>query len=261
MTPIITLTTDFGLADQYVGAMKGVLLSKCTGVCLVDITHEIPPFSIYAGTYAIAQAAPYFPARTIHLVIVDPGVGTSRRPLLIEALDQLFIAPDNGVLSLLLRGAKAFTAREISNQSLWPPNPSSTFHGRDIFAPVAAALASHAICPNDVGPLVEQIFLLPDLEPLESSPGLWSGRLLSVDRFGNAVTNFKTARFPANFSILARQHQLSEFRQTFGSAGNATIFLYPGSSGYWEIGMNRESAAAHLELLPGDPLSLRDTIG
>ncbi|MGH9552495.1 MAG: SAM hydrolase/SAM-dependent halogenase family protein, partial [Terriglobales bacterium] len=124
--PIITLTSDFGLQDHYVGAMKGVILNRCPQAHLVDITHDIPPFSLYAGAYAIDQTAQFFPPGAIHVVVVDPGVGTDRKPLLVEFQEQLFIAPDNGVLSLALARNGNSTARELTNRELWLPNPSST---------------------------------------------------------------------------------------------------------------------------------------
>src|SRR6476469_5428090 len=139
--PIITLTTDFGLQDHYAGTMKGVILSRCPQAQIVDITHAVPPFSLYAGAYAVDQAAPFFPPGAIHVVVVDPGVGTDRKPLLVEFREQFFVAPDNGVLSLLLTRNGGGTVREITNRELWLPRPSNTFHGRDVFAPVAAALA------------------------------------------------------------------------------------------------------------------------
>ncbi|HMF78018.1 MAG TPA: SAM-dependent chlorinase/fluorinase, partial [Bryobacteraceae bacterium] len=123
--PIITLTTDFGLTDHYVGVMRGVLLSRCPDARVVDITHEIAPFSLYGGAFAVDQAAPYFPEGTIHLVVVDPGVGTARKPLLVEAMGQIFIAPDNGVLSLIAARDGNLRAREIANRDLWLPSPSN----------------------------------------------------------------------------------------------------------------------------------------
>ena len=150
--PIVTLTTDFGLADHYVGTMKGVILSRCPGAQLVDISHEIPPFSIFSAAYTIDQAALYFPPGTVHLIVVDPGVGTPRRALCAEALGHLFVAPDNGVLSLVAARDANLRARELTNRELWLRTPSATFHGRDIFAPAAAALASGSARFEDVGP-------------------------------------------------------------------------------------------------------------
>jgi hypothetical protein len=266
--PIITLTTDFGLMDHYVGVMQGVLLSRCPDAYLVDITHEVPPFSLYGGAYAVDQAAPYFPPATVHLVVVDPGVGTARKPLLVEASGQIFIAPDNGVLSMIAARDANLRAREITNSDLWLPNPSNTFHGRDIFAPVAAAIACGSAQVRDVGPALENIQLLPDLEPVQQDQGVWRGKVLSVDRFGNVITNFKAADFKTKFSLRIGSREVRKFRQTFGNVrgdamsetSDTLCFVYAGSSGYLEIGMNRRSAAASLQVSPGDSITLRDTI-
>src|SRR5436305_104946 len=150
----VTLTTDFGLTDHYVGTMKGVILRVCPGATIVDITHQIQPFSIYAGAYAIRQAAPYFPGGTVHVVVVDPGVGTARRPIVIKALDQFFIAPDNGVLTSIMAADHQARCYEITRTDLMLPSPSATFHGRDVFAPVAAAIAAGIVTPDEVGPSV-----------------------------------------------------------------------------------------------------------
>ncbi len=262
--PIITLTTDFGLTDHYVGVLHGVLLSRCPRARLVDITHEIPPFSVYGAAFAVDQAAPYFPPGAIHLVVVDPGVGTARKPLLVQALGQYFIGPDNGVLSLIAARDENWQARELTNADLWLPSPSSTFHGRDIFAPVAAALASGAAQPADVGPALERIHLLPDLEPVLQEQGVWRGRVISIDRFGNVITNFKAGKFKNKFSLRIGTREIRKFRQTFGDlrgdSGDTLCFIYEGSSGYLEVGMNRRSAAASLLTSPGESITLRDTI-
>lgn len=262
--PVITLTTDFGLADHYVGTMKGVLLSGCPDAQIVDISHEIPPFSTYAGAYAISQAAPFFPPATVHVIVVDPGVGTARRALLLQLQKQYFIAPDNGVLSLamLRHPAKMW---EIANRSLWRKPVSDTFHGRDIFAPVAAALANGSAQPQDVGPEIEQITTLPDLEPSETEAGFWRGRILSIDHFGNVITNFHIGDFPEivrdDFALTVGDRHISEFRATFGEAPNGLCFAYLGSSGYVEVGINQSSAAEYLGIAPGDAVTLRVTIG
>jgi S-adenosylmethionine hydrolase len=258
--PIITLTTDFGLQDHYVGAMKGVILTRCPQAHIVDITHDIPPFSLYGGAYAIDQAAPLFPPGTIHVVVVDPGVGTDRKALLVECQQQFFVAPDNGVLSLTLARPGRSIAREITNRDLWLPHPSSTFHGRDIFAPTAAALASGIAEPDDVGPLLENIQQLPGLAPIKLERGAWGGKILSVDRFGNVITNFRP---PAgSFSLIIGQHTITEFRQSFGAAAPHLVFAYSGSSGYLEVGMNRGHAAQTIRAAAGDTAILRqrDTI-
>ncbi|MBV9302784.1 MAG: SAM-dependent chlorinase/fluorinase [Acidobacteriaceae bacterium] len=257
--PIVTLTTDFGSADHYVGTMKGVLLARCPGVEIVDISHEIPPFSIPSGAYTIDQAARYFPSGTVHVIVVDPGVGTARKPLLLEALGQFFVAPDNGILTMIFDRDPQAKAREITARNLWNESVSSTFHGRDIFAPVAAALAC-GINLKEVGPKLAKIVRLPDLVAREMKPGEWRGTILSVDRFGNVITNFEIAAFrtiaSSPFSLHVRTRRVTSFQPTFGAAGNAGCFAYFGSSGYIEIGMNRQSAAAHLKGNPGDPLTL-----
>src|SRR5450759_3383979 len=130
---IITLTTDFGLSDHYVGTMKGVILGIAPSAQIVDISHEVAPFEILDGAYTIAQAYPYFPKRTVHVVVVDPGVGTARRPILAEAAGQFFIAPDNGVLTMMYEREK-HKVRAVANERFFLPAPSRTFHGRDIFA-------------------------------------------------------------------------------------------------------------------------------
>lgn len=259
--PIITLTTDFGLKDHYVGVMKGVILSRCPEAQIVDITHDIPPFSLYAAAYAIDQAAPFFPPATIHVVVVDPGVGTKRKPLLVEFREQLLIAPDNGVLSLLLGRAGQSTPREITNRELWLPRVSSTFHGRDIFAPTAASLAAGIAKPGDAGPILEKVHCLPGLEPVEPEPGLWLGTILSVDHFGNIVTNFKPPT--GSFLLTIGERSITELRQSFGAAAPDLLFAYSGSSGYLEVGKNQGDAAQTLKAAAGHAISLRlrDTIG
>lgn len=266
MTPprtsrIITLTTDFGLADHYVGTMKGVLLSRCPDAQLVDISHEIPAFSIPAAAYAVAQAAPYFPPSTVHLIVVDPGVGTARKPLCVEAQAHYFIAPDNGVLSLVVAHDRRAVARELTNRNFWLDSPSSTFHGRDIFAPSAAALASGAALVEDLGPVLSRIDILPDLEPEQIDENLWRGIILSIDRFGNVVTNLKRDRFYrvsfSPFTLEAGPQRVTAFHETFGAAPAGVPFVYFGSSGYLEIGMNQHSAAAVLDLRPGARITLR----
>ncbi len=259
--PVVTLMTDFGVADHYVGTMKGVIASRCPEALMVDISHEMPAFSIVAGAYAIDQAAPYFPRGTVHLIVVDPGVGTERRGLCAEAGGQYFVAPDNGVLSLVAMREGEMRARELTNRELWLTSVSKTFHGRDIFAPVAAALASGAAKFDEVGPVLEQMEMLADLEPRQTGPGAWQGRILSVDRFGNAITNLKASEFPQvaaeRFAIEAGAHRVRQFYGTFGEAGRGECFAFFGSSGYVELGMNQQSAADVLGVTAGAGIELR----
>lgn len=259
--PIITLTTDFGTTDHYVGTMKGVILHHCPQAQIVDITHEVPPFSTYTGAYAIEQAAPYFPEGTAHIVVVDPGVGTARKPLVVLARNQFFIAPDNGVLSLVTGNGTDFKAFEIARPDLLHSEMSNTFHGRDLFAPTAAALASKRFQPQDVGPELDGIIQIGEMWPKRIRPDWWRGKLLSIDRFGNIITNFKAADFVGigrqPFRLEIGSRMISRYYQTFGEALDGQPFVYAGSSNYLEVGMNRESAARELGASVGQSISLR----
>ncbi len=259
--PVITLTTDFGLSDHYVGAMKGVILSRCPNAHIVDISHQVPAFSIIAGAYTIDQAARWFPPLTTHIIVVDPGVGTSRRAIVAQANGSIFVAPDNGVLSLVFARDEHPRVHQISNRSLMLPVTSSTFHGRDVFAPVAASLASGAARVSDVGPKITDAQVISGLQPARNSDGSWSGVVLIVDHFGNVITNFPSSQF-ANiavneFVIQVPDADVSTFSQTFGSAPNGICFAYFGSSDYVELGLNQDSAARRLNVAPGDPVVLR----
>jgi S-adenosyl-L-methionine hydrolase (adenosine-forming) len=258
--PVITLTTDFGLEDHYVGTMKGVILSRCPDVQMVDISHQIQPFSIHAGAYAIDQAAWYFPPRTVHVVVVDPGVGTSRRALVAEVRDQLFVAPDNGVLSIVLSRDRSGRKFEANNPTWWLPLPSHTFHGRDVFAPVAAALANGAARLEDIGSPLANVELLDGLEVVQKDDQTWAGTILSVDHFGNLITNFPVAEFAwiktNSFGFESSGHRVSTFRRTFAEAPPGVYIAYFGSSGYIEIGFDRQNAAERLGIGPGSPVTL-----
>src|SRR4051812_23514091 len=194
--PVVTLTTDFGLQDHYVASMKGVILSVSPATPIVDITHEIPPFSILSGGYAISQAAPCFPPNTVHIVVVDPGVGTARRAILLQAGGQIFVGPDNGVFTLIGNGDREAKCFEITRRDLMRSQVSSTFHGRDIFAPVGAAVACGRAATADVGPQIFDWKRLDGLEPQEIERETWMGQVLSVDHFGNLITNFRSSEFP-----------------------------------------------------------------
>jgi S-adenosylmethionine hydrolase len=192
--PIVTLTTDFGLRDHYVGAMKGVILGICPQAQIVDISHEVRPFQIGEGAFLIAQAYSCFAPKTVHVVVVDPGVGTTRRPILVEAAGQYFVAPDNGVLAMIC-AAQAHKARAISNQRYFRQPVSRTFHGRDIFAPVAAHLAA-GVPASRLGKRIDDYLRPAFLKPQRTAVSTWQGEILHIDRFGNVVTNFHASDFP-----------------------------------------------------------------
>ncbi|HUK16576.1 MAG TPA: SAM-dependent chlorinase/fluorinase [Bryobacteraceae bacterium] len=243
--PILTLTTDFGLADHYVGAMKGVILGICPLAQIVDISHEVKPFAIQEGAYLIAQAYRYFPKKTVHVVVVDPGVGTSRRPILLEAAGQYFIAPDNGVLSMIYLAEK-HKIRLISNPRYFLESVSRTFHGRDVFAPVAAHLAA-GVPAARMGKPIEDYLRPASAKPVRTGKRTWTGQVLRIDRFGNIITNFHVGDFPnldqRDHSLAIGPVEISVLSHTYTECGPGELFLIFGSSGYLEVSLNQGSAA------------------
>jgi S-adenosyl-L-methionine hydrolase (adenosine-forming) len=256
--PILTLTTDFGLSDHYVGTMKGVILGICPRARIVDISHDVTPFEIAEGGYLIAQAYRWFPKKTVHVVVVDPGVGTARRPILVQAAGQYFVAPDNGVLAMIY-GREEHKIRAITNERLFLDPVSRTFHGRDIFAPVGAHLAA-GLAPSRVGKPIED-YLRPGFEkPQRTGKRSWAGRILRIDRFGNIVTNFHSGDYPdlerRNFSMSFGPHRVTVLARSYAEAGAGELFAIAGSSGYLEVSMNRGSAARAIGCETGAPAEL-----
>jgi S-adenosylmethionine hydrolase len=255
---IITLTTDFGTADHFAGTMKGVILSICPTAQIVDITHEVQPFEIPDGAFTIAQAYSYFPKKTIHVVVVDPGVGSTRRPLLAETAGHYFIAPDNGVLSMVLEHDKA-SVRHITNERFFLHPLSRTFHGRDVFAPVAAHLAS-GIPPARFGKRLDDYLRLDFNKPAHTGKNIWTGAVLKVDRFGNLSTNLHIDEFPGiktrAFKLAVGVQTISRLALTFTECEPGEIFVIVGSSGYLEVASNQSSAAKTLGCGAGSPVQL-----
>jgi S-adenosylmethionine hydrolase len=246
--PVLTLTTDFGLSDHYVGAMKGVILGICPRAQLVDISHQVTPFETGEGAYLIAQAYRYFPSKTVHLVVVDPGVGSARRPILMEAAGQYFVAPDNGVLSMVFSREK-HKIRLISNDRYFLHPVSRTFHGRDIFAPVAAHLAA-GVAPARIGKLISD-YLRPAFEkPQRTGKHTWLGRILKIDHFGNIVTNFHVEDFPdlerRDFSMAIGAVETGSLLHTYAECASGEMFVIAGSSGYLEVSVSQGSAAGRI---------------
>ncbi len=254
---IVTLLSDFGLRDHYVAAMKAVLLSLNPNLILVDVSHQVPAQDILSGAFTLSQAYPLFPPGTIHVAVVDPGVGTARKAILVEAAAQWFVAPDNGILTHVFDREENWTAREITADHYFRKPVSSTFHGRDIFAPVAGWL-SHDIPAEKFGPpLLQPVRLkLPELTRVRDA--LIQAAVLAVDAFGNIVTNLKPEDLPVysapgtrSCRILAAQKEITGFYRTFSEGKPGEVFVVPGSSGYLEIVMRQSSAAATLNLTPG----------
>ena len=256
--PLITLTTDFGLSDHYVGAMKGVILSICPRARLVDVSHGVGAFEIAEAAFTLSQAYRYFPHGAVHVVVVDPGVGTSRRPILAQAAGHYFVAPDNGVLSMIYAREK-HKVRAISNARYFLQPVSNTFHGRDIFAPVAAHLAG-GIPPARFGKIVADYLRLDFDKPARNGRRTWTGAILKVDRFGNLVTNFSAEDFPdldkCAFEMAVGPQRIDVFARNYAERGPGEAFVILGSAGYYEISVSQSSAGKLLGCAAGAPLEL-----
>ena len=254
---IVTLLTDFGEQDHYVAAMKGVMLSINPNLIFVDITHQIPPQDIQSGAFSIGQAYTYFPGETIHVAVVDPGVGTERKALVVRAGEQFFVAPDNGILSHVLDREPEARVYEVTADHYFRKPISATFQGRDVFAPVAGWL-SRDIHLDQFGAAYEQPVRLavPRLAKLKGN--LIQAAVLAVDRFGNLITNLTPADLPPfgapgdkGCKLLAAHREITVFRRTFAEGSPGELFVVPGSTGYLEIVIRNGSAAATLSLGPG----------
>jgi len=258
--PIITLTTDYGTNDHLVGVLKGVILRINPDVQIVDITHGVTPFDLLDGATAIANAYSYFPPRTIHMVVVDPGVGTERRPLIVSGQNQYFLPPDYGVLSGVFEKEQNFLVRHLTAEHYFLHPVSKTFHGRDVFAPVAGWLSKNWQ-PGSMGEEITDFkrFALP--RPKEAD-GLLKGVVLKVDSFGNLITNFREEDLPAVaiekgvIHLQVGSHAVSKLVPTFAHGAAGEAIAYVGSSGNLEIGVNKGSASKTLGLGRGTPVLL-----
>lgn len=259
-SPLITLLTDFGTRDHFVAAVKGVILGLNPQARLVDITHEIPPQDIEAAAFTLLAACSSFPAGSIHVAVVDPGVGSSRRAILIDAGEQLFVGPDNGIFSYVCdtrAGAKIF---HLTNTKYFRNPVSATFNGRDVFAPVAAAL-SNGVKPNVLGTKITDYVRLQPLKPEASKRGRLKGRIIHIDRFGNCITNITpkdlTAETIAAGAKLKVKGKLVEsFKNYFAEKTDRQekIFAIWGSAGFLEIVAANQSAAQLLNARRGEPV-------
>jgi S-adenosylmethionine hydrolase len=261
MAQLITLITDFGIEDTYAGVLKGVILSISPGCSIVDITHQIPPQDVRAACFALSTAYAYFPKRTIHLVIVDPGVGGTRRPLLIEAEDYFFIGPDNGVFTAILVKPGPKSVIEITNEEYFLAEVSSTFHGRDIFAPVAAHLVNG--CPSSrFGTPASDYVLLDWPQPSVVKPGEAQGTILHIDRFGNLVTSFsrdyiKQMTGNRTFRIECAGRIITQMVPSYAFAQTGELCGMFGSSNYLEISVTNGSARDILNAQCGDCVKIK----
>lgn len=246
---LITFTTDFGLNDHYVGTMKGVILSINPAAQIVDICNAVQSFDVLDGALTIVQAYNYFPSETVHLVVVDPGVGSTRRPLLVTTDRHIFLAPDNGVLSFVFEREERVSARDISASHYFLQPVSSTFQGRDIFAAIAGWLSKGV----EVAKFGDEIsdytrFAAPKPKPVNDK--LLKGVVLKVDKFGNLITNITPNDLPQLFSpqpppfkVLIAKHEIAKMTQSYSEGTPGEVFVVLNSMGYLEIASHRGSAA------------------
>jgi S-adenosylmethionine hydrolase len=253
---IVTLTTDFGVRDGYVGAMKGVVLSMAPQTTLVDITHGVPAHDVVAGAVALAQAAPLFPIGTIHVAVVDPGVGGARADLVVEVEGRFFVGPDNGVLSMAARGPRRIYRIAAAAFRREPVSP--TFHGRDVFAPAAARLASGAPA-SEAGPLVDAMVEIA-AAPLRRHAGLIEGEVVYVDGFGNLITSLPADLVPegAAIEVVGGDGRFEPvLGRTFSDVDVGTLVAYIGSGGHLEIARRDGSAAERIGAERGTKVVVR----
>jgi S-adenosylmethionine hydrolase len=237
----IALLTDFGTRDPYVAAMKGVLASR-TNVPVIDLTHEIAPFDVLEAAWFLGTVVPYWPEGTIFVCVVDPGVGTSRRIIACENDGRVFLAPDNGLLTFV----SPHEIHSVENTTLFLPNGSNTFHGRDRFAPVAAAIAN-GMSIEEVGPRLDRMAML-DYEPPAYSDHVVRGTVVAIDRFGNVITDVDAARIPfAPFAMHIDKQTIDRLERSYGDAAPGP-FLIIGSTGRIEISIANASAAEELRV-------------
>jgi len=260
--PIITLLTDFGTRDAYVASMKGVILGLNPEVMLVDLSHEVPPQDVRAGAFLLAAAAPYFPPGAIHLAVVDPGVGSPRRALAACCRGQFWVGPDNGLFHLAFRQAFPLTIVSLENTVYFRPQVSATFHGRDIFAPVASHL-SLGVDLIRFGPTITDPMALDWSEPV-FSPEAVRGQIIYVDRFGNLVSNVGAAELAAwqgEQSLAFRVNPLSlhGLARTYSDVAPGEFLALVGSHGFLEIACARDNAARRLNAGVGLPVEVCKT--
>lgn len=258
MRKVITLTTDFGLKDYYVSAMKAVMLDIAPDARLIDISHEIPSQDIMAGSWILQNSAMMFPPDTVHTVVVDPGVGTDRNAIALQVEDQYFVGPDNGIFSLLTE-EKDFRAVRLTNKQYWRDDLSNTFHGRDIFAPVAAHL-SRGVKLEDLGEPLGELMTYRWTVPIADKDGL-EGMIIHIDKFGNLITNIPESLLDEvigdkSVKIYVGNTILRDIESAFGAVAEGEPVAYIGSSGMLEIGINKGDAEEMLGVQKGAQISL-----
>jgi S-adenosylmethionine hydrolase len=258
---LVTLTTDFGMEDGNVGVMKGVILSINPQAAIIDLSHDIPPQDIQDAAYVLRRAYEFFPQGTIHVVVVDPGVGTDRRPVAVSTSRALFVAPDNGVLTYVLdqvrQTADQPRAVHLTNPAYWLPEISHVFHGRDIFAPVAAHL-SLGVPMDDLGPPIDDLLVLPPPH-LVRQPGKLVGQVMHVDHYGNLLTNIAGSDLLSlgqGITTKVGDALINGLCTAFGHGHNGQLIAYTDSSAHLAIAVVNGSAQARLHTQPGERIEV-----
>jgi S-adenosylmethionine hydrolase len=253
--PIITLLTDFGLRDDFVAAIKGILLTVNPNVKLVDISNLVPPQDIFTAAFTLGKAWSYFPYGTVHLAIVDSGVGAACKGLAVDAGGHFFVSPDNGILTYVFEEHSGFEAYEITAEHYYRRPVSSNCHGRDIYAPIAAWI-SKGVPLHQIGNELRDPFRLqlPAVQKVKDT--LMQGQILAVDRFGNLITNLKPTDVPRAYKILAGHREITSIHKTYQEGAPGEIFVVPGTTGYLEIAVKDGSAASVFKIKAGSPIGV-----
>ncbi len=252
---MITLTSDFGIKDPYVGEMKGVILTVNPKATIIDITHDVEKFNIKMAAFTLASAAPYFPKDTVHLAVVDPGVGTGRRAIMIQTERAYFVGPDNGILMLAAQSQGIERICELSNPNLMLPYASNTFHGRDIFAP-AAAYADKGVKISEFGQEIKNP-AAPNFSEAQQINGALISEIIYIDGFGNIVTNIKEKNMLDSKIVNIQLPEVSvkvKFGKAYADAEPNNLIILVGSSGFLEIAVNQGSAAGKFNVKVGDKI-------
>ena len=253
---VIALLTDFGTQDYFVGAMKGAILSINAEVKIVDITHEIPPQNLTAASFTLRACYENFPRKTIFVAVVDPGVGSNRKAILVETDAYYFVAPDNGLLSFVFDKEREFGVFELTEEKFFAEKVSRTFHGRDVFAPIAAHL-SNGVQPEEFGAKIKDFIRLKTIAPHKISEGLIEAEITHADHFGNLVTNLKHSDLPEKFTLEIGGKVISKLQTFFAEAKKSELFMISGSAGFLEIAAFQDSAQSILRVAVGEKVRLR----
>jgi len=259
MPPIITLTTDFGLADGFVGTMHGVILGICPAARIVDLSHGIAPQGIQEAAFILAAATPFFPAGTVHVVVVDPGVGSERRAIAVQTDRAFYVAPDNGVLSEALAQEQVLAAVHLNRPAFWLPVVSRTFHGRDIFAPVGAHLA-RGVPLRELGEPVNDLLRLPVSRPERQADGTLLAHVRYIDHFGNLITDVRDHDLAQMGQVIVyyKEKRIAGLQPSYAAVPRGELVALIGSSRRLEIAVRDGSAARLLAAQVGDSLRIQD---